>query len=116
MQQPVKFRERYTAPGDGELVEETVRNCHGCQVDLDYGHKLVRAGKIQGEFPWHTLAVNILGPFPLSEGKQFVVIFQNMFLGYNILVANADHTAEPVAKLLVKRVIAYFGVPVKNTE
>lgn len=108
-----KFRERYTAPGDQKLAEEIVCNCHGCLVGLDYRHKPVRAGRILGNFPWHTLAVDSMGPFPLSEGKWFVVTFQDAFSGYNILVTSADYTADAVAKLLIERVVAYFGVPVR---
>lgn len=93
------------------MAEETVRKYHRCQVGRDYGHKPVLHGKIHANCPWHALAVDIMGPFPVSRGKRFVIMFQDTFSGYNIQVASPDHTAEQVVWALVEKVIAYFGTP-----
>lgn len=41
------------------------------------------------------------------------VTFQDVFSGYNILVASSDHTANLVAGVLVERVVTYFGTSVR---
>lgn len=86
---------------------------HGCQVGSNYTHKPVPEGKIPGEFPWHTLSVDIMGLFPTVSGHRFVITFLDVFTGYCVLVTSADHTVANVAHALMDRVVSYFGTPVR---
>lgn len=54
-----------------------------------------------------------MGPFPPSHGNNFIFMFHDTFSRYNILVPCLEHTALTVAQLLVERVIAYSGTPVR---
>lgn len=71
-----------------KLSEEVARDCHGCQVRHDYGHRPVPVGKIQAPYPWHTLSVDIQGPMTLSKRNSFIVMFINVFSRYVILGAH----------------------------
>ena len=95
-----RFRERYAATKERQFAEEVVKDCHGCQVGSDYNHKPVPLGKIPGDYPWHTLSVDITGPFPVMNGKRFIITFLDIFTGYCILVPSADHTANTVARVI----------------
>lgn len=106
-----KFKEWYTANKDRKLTETTVRICHGCQVGQDYSHKPVSQGQIPSAYLWHTLSVDIMGSLATCESLCCIIIFLDIFSRYCVLIPSTDHTALMVARVLVDRVITYFGTP-----
>lgn len=45
---------------------------------------------------WHTISINIMGHFPLAQGKRFIISFIDVFSRYVVLDAAAYHTAPMV--------------------
>ena len=105
------FRQRYTCRGVGQLARMIAETCRACQLGSDYHPRAIPPGAIRTHRPWQTLAVDVVGPFPASQGMRFIFTAIDCFSRYCILMPVKDHTATTVAHLLYERIIAYFGVP-----
>ena len=106
------FRERYSFKGAARLCKEVVSKCLGCKLGKDYGRNNFKTeGHIEANRPWHTIAIDVMGPFRPQRGKRFIISIIDCYSKFCILLPQADHTAETVAKALFERVICYFGVP-----
>lgn len=46
--------------------------------------------------------MDIIGPFPSAGPNHFIISFQDTFSGYNIAMANPDHTTTTVACALIE--------------
>lgn len=64
--------------------------------------------QIPKDYPWHTLSVDIMGPFSMVRQHRFIITCLHIFSGYCVLVNSADHTASTV-----NQVVTYFGVPTR---
>jgi transposase InsO family protein len=63
--------------------------------------------------PLEFIAVDVLGPLPkTSRGNQYVLCICDRFSKMSIAVAMPDQTASTVARELVDRWIAPFGIPI----
>lgn len=69
------------------------------------------ARAIPGDYPWHTLSMDIMGPFPAVGQYQFIIMFFDVFSVYCVLVLSADHTTSTMARVLVDSVGSYSGIP-----
>ena len=106
-----KFKERYAGTQVRALAEEVTGSCEGCQRGSDYKARPPPARHITAEHPWHTLSIDVMGPFPKNQGHQWIISVIDVFSRFLILFPAADHTADTVASGLLQHVIAYFGVP-----
>ena len=106
-----KFCQRFCADNTTPLAKEIVASCVGCQKATDYKRRPAPAGSIRTCFPWDILAIDVMGPFPLQQGKQYVISCLDAFSRFTVLVPVPGHTASTAARVLFTHVIAVFGVP-----
>ena len=106
-----KFCQRFCANNTTTLAKEVVASCVGCQKATDYKPRPAPAGSIRTSFPWDILAIDVMGPFPPQQGKQYVISCLDAFSRFTILVPVPGHTASAAARVLFTHVIAVFGVP-----
>ena len=106
-----KFCQRFCANNTTTLAKEVVASCIGCQKATDYKPRPAPAGSIRTSFPWDILAIDVMGPFPPQQGKQYVISCLDAFSRFTILVPVPGHTASAAARVLFTHVIAVFGVP-----
>lgn len=66
---------------------------------------------LTAECPWHTASIDVMGSFPVARGHRFIISLVDIYSCFTILFSAADHFATTVARGLLERVIAYFGVP-----
>jgi len=60
------------------------------------------------------VAVDILGPFPLTErGNKYIIVFCEYLTRWPEAFAIADMKAETVARVFVEEIVCRFGAPKK---
>lgn len=87
----------------------------GCEVCKKY-----KKGKItpipilrspQATRPWQSIHVDTVGPLPLSEdGNKYIVTFIDVLTRYGMAAAVRDKSAQSVARAIVEKVFAIFGI------
>lgn len=106
------FNKRFRFKGAKRLCRQVVKGCQGCQIGKDYGRGTFKTeGSIAAPRPWHTVALDVMGPFRAFGGKRFIISIIDCYSKFSILLPQADHSASTVARLIFDRVVAYFGVP-----
>ena len=105
------FHSRYTGPRARSICEDIVRKCHGCQVAKDYGHAKAEQGHITAPRPWHTIAIDVVGPLRAIRGYKFIISIVDVYSKFSILIPARSHTATDIVHAIHHRVIPYFGVP-----
>jgi transposase InsO family protein len=91
-----------------------VRRCPSCAaLPLKRGQKRTYPLTIfPPDRPLEFLAIDVLGPLTrTSRGNQYVLCTCDRFFKMSIAVAIPDQTASTVARALVDRWIAVFGIP-----
>ena len=64
--------------------------------------------------PWHTVAVDVLGPLPESnDGNKYVLVFGDLFTKWAEAFAMARQDAQTVAHHLVTNILCRFGAPIR---
>lgn len=66
------------------------------------------AGLIEVIFPSHTLAVDVMGPFPASHGHRIITSVINCLSKFVVLVPTLSHYA---AQALLSHIVSYVDVP-----
>ena len=62
--------------------------------------------------PMERIAIDVLGPLPLTElGNKYVVVIADYFTKWVEALPIPDQEARTIADVLVKEVICRFGVP-----
>ena len=105
------FRSRYYTDGAPTLARDVTSQCLGCQIGTDYKLKTEVKGHITASRPWELVAVDVMGPLRMYDGKQYIVTFIDCFTRYVIAIPTSNHTVTTVAQLLLQHVISAFGVP-----
>ena len=105
------FRDLYSHKAGRRICLEVAQRCPRCQLGTDYGHRQKTTGTIQSQGPWDTLSIDIVGPLPADECKEFLIVFVDCFSKCTILVPSSNHTAHTVSEALMRHVIPYFGTP-----
>jgi hypothetical protein len=100
-------------------VEKWIGSCQSCQTFTIGETTLTRkheTGEVGGAppFPFHTIAIDIKGPLPVSGKSKavFLIVIIDCLSRYVEAYPTKDHTAETVANCLVA-MIRRHGVPVK---
>ena len=105
------FRERFWMPAARPTAQRVVRSCKGCQLGKDYGPRKVQQGQTGALRPWQVVAVDVVGPLPLSQGNKFIITFNDCFTRFVIAVPVADHCALTIARVMLQHVIGPYGLP-----
>jgi hypothetical protein len=110
-----KIERNYWWPRMGNQVKEYVRTCESCQRTKVHRYK---QGSLhpheQQTQPWRIIAMDLIGPLPMSNGNNAIQVFANTgSKAIHIEPVHMEINAEGVAKLLRDRVIRYHGVPEK---
>ena len=103
------FSDRYSHKAGRRLCIEVAQSCPQCQLGSDYGHRLKTTGSIQSRGPWDTLSVDIVDPLPADRRHEFLIVFDDCYSLYAILVPASNHTASTVSDALLRHVVPYFG-------
>ena len=90
--------------------------CKSCEKCARYFRGTPKAqGSMQHTpvgLPWEKLAIDVTGPFPRSKsGYQYMFTVLDAFSKYAFAFPVRSHDAPTLAKLLVDRVFAEFGIP-----
>ena len=56
--------------GAPALPHEVTYQCRGCQTRTDYMLKTGVKGHITASQPWEQVAVDVMAPLPMYDGKQ----------------------------------------------
>ena len=70
---------------------------------------------IKSAGPWITVAMDLKGPFPCGEDdKRYVLVIQDHFTKYVILVALKNKRATLIAHKAYKHLLCVFGAPMHH--
>ena len=112
-----KMRRVWAWKGLARDVAEYVRSCPRCQVvKTDTGKRKGQLMPILAPEPWHTLTMDFVGGFAPARrtGRTYCLVMVDKFSKYVTLEpVSEDVTAEETANILLRRIIAPFGSPVK---
>lgn len=111
----VKVRRRFYWVHCREDVEDWCRKCTACasvkgpQTRSKGKLKLYNVGA-----PWERIAIDVAGPFPVSEdGNRYIIVVQDYFTKWPEVFATPNQEAHTVAKKLVQEVVCRYGVPME---
>ncbi|KAJ4430359.1 hypothetical protein ANN_22575 [Periplaneta americana] len=95
-------------------VEEYIRTCPTCQknkMTRPYIKQELEITDTQPE-PWIKLALDVVGPLPLTEqGHKYILTCQDNLTKYLIAVPIENQEVETVANALVRNVCLVYGIP-----
>ncbi|CAF4895233.1 unnamed protein product [Pieris macdunnoughi] len=111
----LKIKERFYWIHCREDVEDWIRKCKACAA-VKGPQTRTRAGMKQYNVgaPWERIAVDIAGPFPLTEkGNKYIMVVMDYFTKWPEVFAIPNQEAVTVAEILVNDVFSRFGVPLE---
>ena len=102
----------YYWPAMTKSVEEWIQRCDTCQrTKPDIRKQVTLLGKDVVGAPLEKIAIDVLGPLPMSERRnKFVIIIGNHFTQWVEPYPDQDHKAEAVARMIVENFISRFGI------
>jgi transposase InsO family protein len=111
-----KVQKSYYWPGYRDHISLWVSTCHACQARKRPVGKRRRAKMRTAPVgnPLDRVAMDILGPLPLSDnGNRYVIVIMDYFTKWAEAVAIPDQTAITVARAFVTQFVCRLGVPYK---
>jgi len=104
---------RYFWPFMLRDITNYCKTCSLCQLNKPTRHKFkADLHPIRVTGPFERLAVDCMGPFPLTiAGNRFIVVFIDHFSKFIEAFATSDITAQTIAKLFVENIICKHGAP-----
>ena len=107
-----KIRQRYYWPGFKEDVKKHIRCCDRCQKRAapprTHRHSLT---DWPVSYPFHHIGLDFLGPLPISNNCQYVLLIGDHFTKWYEAIPLPDQRAETTADALLKHWICRFGCP-----
>ena len=106
-------RERYYWPGWKESVKEWCRKCRTCSTrKMAPPSKRAPLQTLQAGYPLQIVAVDILGPLPVTaQGNKYVLVACDCFTRWVEVYAIQNQEALTVAKMLVDEMFCRFSPP-----
>lgn len=106
-----QFRESSSTTHE-QLARGVLSQCHGCQERKDKNLRNTTASSMHVNFPWHTLAFEIMCPFAICHIYQFIISVVDFFFSKVFDLRTASRDALTLARALMDCVVSYFGIPV----
>ena len=108
-----KLRDRYFWPKMFADVQHWVLSCSHCQMKKSpKQRRTAPVLPIAVEGPFHRVAVDCLGPFPVTNsGNRYIVVFSDYLTRFPEAFAVPSIDAATIADLLVNEIMARHGAP-----
>lgn len=110
-----RIAERFYWDGMVKEVKHYVDTCTSCQERKRFRNRGGKPGELQSIIstePFATVAMDYMGPFPLSsQGHRYVLVTTDLFTKFCQFIPTVKADAATTAKHLVNDVIARFGAP-----
>ena len=107
-----KVRQRFYWPGFKEDDKLFIRCCDICQKRSNppktHRHSLV---DWKVSYPFHHIGMDFLGPLPLSNGNQYILLIGDHFTKWYEAIPLPDQQATTTANALLQHWICRFGCP-----
>lgn len=108
-----RVAQKYFWPTMTKDVTKLVSSCDRCQrvkVSQRAASGLLSSRKIAT--PWHTVAADVMGPFPRSKkGYQYVIVFQDLFTRWVEVWPLRRATGPTIAEAFEKCIVNRWGTP-----
>ena len=108
------LEDRYYWPHMGADVETYVKTCLVCQqdkVELNTPAGLLQPLPVP-ERPWESLSMDFIIGLPKSDGFASILVVVDRFSKYATFIpATKECPAEEAARLFLRHVVKYWGVP-----
>lgn len=108
-----KIKTRYYWPSMKSDIRSYIKTCDSCQKNKTNFKPTKQPMQITttSEKPFERLALDIVGPLPITEhGHRFILTSQDDLTKYSFAIAIPNHESLTIAKSLTK-IITYFGIP-----
>ena len=107
-----KIRQRYYWPRFKEDVKKHIRCCDRCQkrAGPPRTHRHFLTDWLVS-YPFHHIGLDFLGPLPISENCQYVLLIGNHSTKWYEAIPLPDQRAETTADALLNHWICRFGCP-----
>lgn len=109
-----RVKEMYYWPGMRKEIAEYVNECETCRATKPTNKcQLSPMGKYRDpERPWKMIAIDFMGPFPLSKrGHRQLLVVIDLFSKFVLLKPLRKASAEATAEFLESEVFLKYGVP-----
>lgn len=95
-------------------IKNFIKTCESCQKNklVRKKHKLPMELTTTSSTPFERIALDIVGPLPLSEdGNKFILTLQDDLTKFSQAYAIPNHEALTIANIFVTQFICKFGIP-----
>jgi hypothetical protein len=108
-----KILQRYFWPTLRKDVKDYRQSCKICRDRYpNYATQVKGLQPMPMVCPFHTMAVDVLGPITTSRsGNRFIVVFTDTLTKWTEAFAVPEHTAETIAELFVQEIVCRWGSP-----
>jgi hypothetical protein len=110
-----KTRRHLYWPKMQEDIKQYVQQCDQCAArKMPKGTKHAPLGKYTVGEPMERIALDILGPLPLTtKGNKYILVVTDQFTKWTEAFAIPDQEAKTIATTLVNEFISRFGTPLQ---
>lgn len=108
-----RVKERYHWSTMKSDIRSYIKTCHSCQINETNFRPTKQPMEITttSEKPFHRLAIDIVGPLPVTEqGNRFIITAQDDLTKYSFAFAIPNHEAQTIVEKLLF-IFVYFGIP-----